>query len=81
MSIKGLTSRQHAALSTAATRWDRSLSEIDMRVVGPLIDRGLVDVMRSEVSYYSRRKGWWVTRRVITDVKINESGTRILKGD
>lgn len=73
-----LTDRQRAALETASTRWDRSLVDVDMRVVRPLIARGLVDVTVGKDSYYSRRKGWWVTRTIITDVKINQQGREAL---
>ena len=73
-----LTTRMIEALEFAAHAWDRSLSNVDGRTLRGLIRRGLVDVTMGPFSYYSRRKGRWVTRQVITDVKINDKGRAAL---
>ncbi|WP_424863071.1 hypothetical protein [Streptomyces sp. MMS24-I29] len=41
-----------------------------------LIERGLVEVITSPVSYYGQRKGWRATRIVISDLKINDRAPR-----
>ncbi|MFI7278484.1 hypothetical protein [Streptomyces sp. NPDC049879] len=76
-----LTDRMAAALAHGAQSWDRSVGGapgVDMRSIRGLIRRGLVDVTTGPHSYYSPRKGWWVTRTVITDVKINDAGRAAL---
>jgi hypothetical protein len=73
-----LTIKMIDALASATHAWDRSLSNVDGRTLRGLIRRGLLDVTLGPVSYYSQRKGWWVTRQVITDVKINDKGRMAL---
>jgi hypothetical protein len=73
-----LTAKMVTALAAGASAWDRSLSGVDGRTLRGLITRGLVDVTMGTHSYYSQRKGWWVTRSVITDVKINSKGRAAL---
>jgi len=79
MTDRPMTSKMRDLLATGVGKWDRSIEFDDMRIARGLIVRGLVDVYTSPVSYYSRRKGWWVTRTVISDLKINDKGLEALK--
>lgn len=70
-----LTPTMRTKLTEAADRWDRSLWATHKSTILALEARGLVDVKRGEThSYYSPRKGYWVTKHGITDVKINAAG-------
>lgn len=73
-----LTDLMIRMLQSGADAPDRSLRDVDGRALSGLIRRGLVEVTRGEHSYRSRRKGWWVTRTVVTDVKINDAGRAAL---
>jgi hypothetical protein len=73
-----LNSRQEAALRSAVGKWDGSLSGSDMRTYGALYRRGLVSFITSPYSYYSNRKGWWVTRTTVSDVKITDKGREFI---
>ena len=75
-----LTALMIRMLQSGADAPDRSLRDVDGRALSGLIRRGLVEVTRGERSYFSRRKGWWVTRKVVTDVKINDAGRAALAG-
>lgn len=79
MGIK-LTARQAEALASAAAAWDRSVtSTTDMRVLGPLIRRGLLTAKAEDIHYYSPRKGYWVSRTHIVDIKITGKGMAAIK--
>lgn len=70
-----LTPTMRTKLTEAAARWDRSLWDTRKSTILALEARGLVDVKRGEThSYYSPKKGYWVTKHGITDVKINAAG-------
>lgn len=73
-----LTGLMIKMLQSGADAPDRSLRDVDGRALSGLIRRRLVDVTRGEQSSFSRRKGWWVKRMVITDVKINDAGRAAL---
>lgn len=73
------TARQIEAMRQAAASWDRSFHAPDMRVLRPLVARGFAEVTVSTESYYSPRKGYWVSRDVITDVKITPRGIQALR--
>ncbi|MBI0296313.1 hypothetical protein JBE04_18040 [Streptomyces sp. PRKS01-29] len=75
--MRKLTDKQRAALMTAVDKWDRSLCGVDGRTLRGLIRRGLVDVTIGTDSYH-RGNGHWVTKQVITDVKINDAGRAAL---
>lgn len=77
MTEQPLTPAMRKALTEAAARWDRSLSDVDGRTLRGLVQRGLVDLTHGTDSYH-RGNGWWVTREVITDVKINDAGRAAL---
>ncbi|MCP3017321.1 hypothetical protein NGM33_28720 [Nocardiopsis dassonvillei] len=70
-----LTPTMRTKLTEAAARWDRSLWNTNRRTVLALEALGLVDVKRGvTTSYFSPKKGYWVTKHGITDVKINAAG-------
>ncbi|WP_275558557.1 hypothetical protein [Streptomyces sp. 5-6(2022)] len=75
--MRKLTDKQRSALMAAVDKWDRSLTGVDMRTVRGLISRGLVDVTTSKISYH-RGNGVWVSRTVVSDVKINDAGRAAL---
>jgi hypothetical protein len=81
MTDRPMTPKMRDLLATGVDKWDRSIDCGDMRIARGLITRGLVDVYTSEISYYHHRKGWWVTRTVISDLKINDKGFLALKAE